>query len=154
MSAVLERLRALAAASVDRVQRACQMAECIRAARNYHWVGLYDVTATRIAAIAWTGATPPAHPVFPATQGLSGAAVAAGEPVVAQDVSRDSRYLTTFTGSGAEAVFPVTVDGVIVGTIDVESERTNAFTAEDVEFLQACADTIGALWIDDTVDEL
>jgi uncharacterized damage-inducible protein DinB len=35
---------------------------------------------------------------------------------------------------------------VIVGTLDVESDQRNAFTPEDVSFLEACASTLGALW--------
>jgi len=97
-------------------------------------VGLYDVTATEIRAIAWTGAVAPAFPNFPRSQGLNGAAVTSGQPVIAQDVARDPRWLTTFNTSKAEAIFPVTLHGTIVGTIDVESDRVGAFTSDDEDF--------------------
>ena len=127
--------------------RAREAAEWIRAARGYHWVGLYDVTASHITAIAWTGPTAPAHPTFPRNQGLNGAAVAAAAPVVVQDVRQDVRYLTTFGATLAEAVFPVRSEsGEIVGTIDVESDRTNAFTAPDELFLHQCVEALEPLW--------
>jgi L-methionine (R)-S-oxide reductase len=99
-------------------------------------------------AIAWTGSDAPAYPRFPVSQGLSGAAVATGQPVVVQDVSRDPRYLTTFGSTRAEAIFPVTAlhDGRIVGTIDVESDRVGAFQAEDEAFLRDCALMLRPLW--------
>jgi GAF domain-containing protein len=108
---------------------------------------LYDVTAEEIVAIAWTGAEPPAYPRFPLSKGLNGAAVAAREPVVVQDVRTESRYLTAFGTTCAEAIFPVALDGKIVGTIDVESDRVNAFVLGDEVFLKVCASVLTALWM-------
>src|SRR5438067_2532497 len=93
---ILGNLRDITARADDRTNRAKDAAECIRLGRNFHWVGLYDVTSSEIRAIAWTGVTPPAYPTFPRTQGLNGAAVAEGRPVIINDVRKDPRYLTTF----------------------------------------------------------
>jgi L-methionine (R)-S-oxide reductase len=81
------------------------------------------------------------------TQGLSGAAVATRKPVVVQDVTADPRYLTAFGSTCAEAIFPVAIDGRVVGTIDVESDRTNAFGTQDVEFLKTCTLILSPLWL-------
>lgn len=67
MDLTLYQLGLLANSPGDRATRAHAAAEYIRAARGYHWVGLYDVTDSRISAIAWTGTSPPAHPTFPRT---------------------------------------------------------------------------------------
>ena len=142
----LGRLTAIAVRNDDRVSRAKDAAECIRLARNFHWVGLYDVTSSEIRAIAWTGTTPPTHPTFPRTQGLNGAAVAEGRPVIINDVRKDPRYLTTFGSTLAEAIVPVRTGNRIVGTVDVESDRVNAFTPDDEHFLQQCAVAIASLW--------
>jgi GAF domain-containing protein len=112
----------------------------------YHWVGLYDVTPTHICAIAWTGAVAPAFPSFPRSQGLNGAAVDSGQPLVVQDVRQDPRWLTTFGTTKAEAIFPVRMHGSIVGTIDVESDRVGAFTAADERFLTGAAEVLRPLW--------
>src|SRR5262249_23078498 len=90
------RLEKIARLSEDRHTRAGRAAECIRAARGYRWVGLYDVRTSHIIAIAWTGSTAPAHPSFPRSQGLNGVAVRTGSRIVVQDVREDGRYLTTF----------------------------------------------------------
>ena len=145
---LLSRLNDLATADVERPLKARQAAELIRQARSYRWVGLYDVSSSEIAAIAWTGTAAPAHPRFPVTQGLSGAAVATRQPVIVQDVTQDSRYLTAFGSTRSEAIFPVAVaeSGPIVGTIDVESDRVNAFGAEDEAFLGRCAQILMPIW--------
>jgi putative methionine-R-sulfoxide reductase with GAF domain len=73
--------------------------------------------------------------------------VASSAPVIVQDVTQDARYLTTLGSTKAEMVVPVrSVDGRVVGTIDVESEQLGAFTADDRRFLEACAEVILPLW--------
>jgi putative methionine-R-sulfoxide reductase with GAF domain len=142
-----ERLRDLASAKQDRRKRAAEAAEYIRAARGFHWVGLYDVGPSQISAIGWSGAAAPAHPNVPRHQGLNGAAVASREPVVVQDVRTDPRYLTTFGNTLAEAIFPVrAANGAVVGTIDVENDRPNSFTPDDERFLASCGEALAALW--------
>ncbi|MGH9240207.1 MAG: GAF domain-containing protein [Vicinamibacterales bacterium] len=88
----------------------------------------------------------PAFPAFPRRHGLNGAAVVEQRPIVINDVRNDSRYLTTFGTTLAEAIVPVQLRETIVGTVDVESDRVDAFTAEDVLFLQRCAQALAPLW--------
>ena len=66
-----------------------------------------------------------------------------------QDVSTDPRYLTTFESTGAEAIFPVVSPstGEVIGTIDAESDRKNAFTLDDDAFLSECARVLLPLWV-------
>ena len=121
--------------------RARRAAELVRAARNYRWVGIYDVGDERIEILGHTGPDAPAYPSFDATQGLSGEAVRRRTTVVSNDVSKDARYLTTFSSTGSEAIVPVlgAETGIVIGTLDVESERTGAFGPDDEAFLEACA---------------
>ena len=137
------------ASATNRSDRALRVAELIRAIRGFHWVGLYDVTPTDIFAIAWTEKDAPAFPRFSINQGLNGAAVAARQHIIVQDVTKDSRYLTTFGSTRAEAIFVIASpsDGRIVATIDVESDRVNAFTPDDESFLSSCVQMLRPLWI-------
>ena len=146
MNDVYANLRAILDDRLDRLSKARALALALEDARGYHWVGLYDVTATEIRAIAWTGALAPAFPNFPRSRGLNGAAVSSGQPLIVQDVAQDPRWLTTFSTSKAEAIFPVTVRGVVVGTIDVESDRVAAFTKADEDFLRDAAMVLRPLW--------
>ena len=149
MDAILVQLRSILSAPEERTRKAHRAAEAIRDARGYRWVGVYDVAATEIVAVGWSGAVAPAFPRFPIDQGLNGAAVRSARPVVVQDVSGDRRYLTTFGSTGAEAIFPVlsSSTGEVIGTIDAESNRTNAFTPDDEAFLSACARALVPLWL-------
>jgi L-methionine (R)-S-oxide reductase len=124
-----------------RAEKAVQITELVRQAGGYRWVGLYEVTEREIAAIGWSGPGAPAHPRFPVTQGLSGAAVAAGRAVVVNDVTADPRYLTAFASTLSEAIVPVLDPGTgtVVGTLDVESAERDAFTDADRQALERVA---------------
>jgi putative methionine-R-sulfoxide reductase with GAF domain len=124
-----------------------EAAELIRRAGHYRWVGLYEVTETEVRAIAWTGTVAPAFPRFPRDKGLNGVAVNTRDAVISQDVANDPRYLTAFATTGAEAIFPVLGDaGFVIGTIDVECDRLNAFSPEDELFLRSCSVALRPLW--------
>ena len=66
----------------DRVARAQQAIDLIRPLGPYRWAGLYDVLATEIAVIAWSGPEAPTHPRFSIAKGLNGACVSSREPVI------------------------------------------------------------------------
>ena len=141
-----EELVAMSSAAEARERRAERIAGAIRRFGGYRWVGVYDVTDDEIAAIGWDGPAAPTYPRFPRSQGLCGAAVAAGRPVVVGDVASDPRYLTTHTTTQSEIVVPIFDDGAVVGLIDVESERPNAFGDADSELLERCAAVIVPVW--------
>jgi GAF domain-containing protein len=136
------------ASDLGRAEKAVRVATLIRQAGGYRWVGLYAVADHEITAIGWSGPGAPAHPRFPVTQGLSGAAVATGRAVVAGDVTADPRYLTAFASTRSEAIVPVVepCTGTVVGTLDVESAERNAFTDADRQALEGCADALRGLF--------
>jgi L-methionine (R)-S-oxide reductase len=108
---------------------------------------LYDVLASEIAVIAWSGPQAPTHPRFPIARGLNGACISSRKPVIVQDVASDERYLTTIDGTRGEMIQPVFAQsGTVVGTIDVESDRVNAFSSRDEELLAVCAENLFWLW--------
>jgi L-methionine (R)-S-oxide reductase len=145
--AVLGGIHDVLASDLGRADKAVRIAALIRQEGSYRWVGLYAVTDKEITVIGWSGPGAPAHPRFPVTQGLSGAAVAAKGAVVVNDVTADPRYLTAFASTLSEAIVPV-VDpdtGTVVGTLDVESAERDAFTDADRRALERCAATLTGL---------
>ena len=145
-----EELRRILATPEPREAKAKQIAALIRQAGSYRWVGLYDVGAEEIAVVAWSGPAAPTHPRFPMTMGLNGAAVRSGEVVIVGDVTRDPRYLVTHGSTRSEMIVPAKLapSGTVVGTIDVESERANAFDDGDRAFVEQCAAELVPLFRD------
>jgi L-methionine (R)-S-oxide reductase len=124
-------------------KRMREVAEMIRAARDYRWVGIYKIVKEEFVVMAGTGDEPPAYPRFPITQGLCGAALESRKPVVVGDVRRDPRYLPTFHTTRSEIIVPmVNEDKDIRGMLDAESDKANAFGDEDRQFLERAAGLI------------
>jgi GAF domain-containing protein len=143
----IDTLRSLDKGDGDRAVKAQRAIELIRRLGSYRWAGLYDVLAREIVVIAWSGPEAPTHPRFPIDKGLNGACVASRKPANVQDVVSDPRYLTTIGGTRGEMIQPVLdQSGVVVGTIDVESDRVNAFSTRDEELLALCAENLLWLW--------
>ena len=124
-------------------KRMKQVAEMIRAARDYRWVGIYKIVKEEFVVLAGTGNEPPTYPRFPTTQGLCGAALESRKPIVVGDVRREPRYLPTFHTTRSEIIVPMMNEHRdIRGMIDAESDKVNAFGDEDRQFLQRAAGLI------------
>jgi L-methionine (R)-S-oxide reductase len=138
---VLRRIDDVLGSGKGHSEKAVQIADLVRQAGSYRWVGLYEVTEQEIVALGWSGPGAPAHPRFPVSQGLSGAAVAGRRAVVVNDVTADPRYLTAFASTLSEAIVPVLDPGTgaVVGTLDVESGERDAFTDADRQALERVA---------------
>jgi len=132
----------------EREQKAKLIAEKIRDAKGYSWVGLYDVTEKDIHLISYAGRSEPTFTSFPIDKGLNGRANLEKRTVIVNDIDIDEDYLLTFSDTQSEIVVPVfdTDDKTVKGTIDVESEQENEFDKEDASFLEECAISIQLLW--------
>jgi len=148
MNNTLNQIRTTAMGGGSRAEKAKHLAEGIRNLGNYRWVGIYDVGAEEVSILAWSGPGAPEFPKFPVTKGLTGAAIAEKKTVIAGDVRNDPRYLTAFGNTLSEIIVPVlSPGGGVVGTVDVESERANAFTDCDREMIQQCIAAALPLWL-------
>jgi GAF domain-containing protein len=117
-----------------------EVAEMIRAAGGYRWVAFYKVTKKEFVILTETGDEPPAYPRFPITQGLCGAALESGKTIVVGDVRKDPRYLPAFHNTRSEIIVPMVNEHKrIVGMLDAESDKLNAFATEDRQFLERAA---------------
>jgi len=148
----LEKLRALAseAAAGNPKETFQRIADFLKKSGDYRWVGLYEVdhAAGLVKNIVWSGPEAPSYPVFPLTKGLTGSAISFARTVNIGDVASDPRYLTALGSTRSEIIVPVfDVSGkIVIGTLDVESERENAFNAATQSLLELCAKTIQPLW--------
>jgi phosphoserine phosphatase RsbU/P len=76
-------------------------------------------------------------------EGITGAAAATRQPILVGDVRSDPRYLIALDAVRAELAVPMLVRGKLVGVIDLESTRLNAFTEQDKALLTLIAGRIG-----------
>ncbi len=72
-------------------------------------------------------------------EGVTGAAAASRQPVLVGDVRKDPRYLSAVDAVRAELAVPMVARGRLVGVIDVESTRADAYTEDDRALLRVIA---------------
>lgn len=80
--------------------------------------------------------------VFPAGEGITGAALAEGRPVLVADVTKDGRYIAGMTGGRCEMAAPLIVEGEVVGVLDAEADAVDGFDEEDLSLFQIFASDV------------
>lgn len=113
-------------------ERAARAADLVRRVTGARWVGIYTVTGTVVACDGWSGPGAPAHPSFAVTEGLTAHAIRTGALGLSNDLSRDPRYLANQEDSGSELHRSDPGRGRVAGTLDVESDRTGAFSGSSI----------------------
>lgn len=150
MLSLLSRFRELAstAPSLETLQTGI-VAAIAKELPRYSWSGFYmlDPADSQTLLLGAFNGEPTPHVRIPVTQGICGAAVAAEETVVVDDVNADPRYLSCSILTKSEIVVPIRAHGRVVGEIDIDSHTPAAFTAIDRSFLELAALIVGA-WME------
>jgi len=81
---------------------------------------------------------------IPLGEGIVGAAAARREPVVVADVTRDARYLNALDAVRSELAVPMMARGKLVGVLDVQSTRVNAYGEQDKSMLSLIASRVAS----------
>ena len=76
--------------------------------------------------------------------GIVGYTVSKGEPRITQDVGQDTFHFKNplLPNTRSELALPLIVAGEIIGALDVQSDKENAFTPDDIKTLQLIADQL------------
>lgn len=80
-------------------------------------------------------------------EGLTGTAALDRQPVLVNDVRKDSRYLNALDAVRSELACPMVARNRLVGVIDIQSTRLNAFSEYDRSLLRLIASRV-AIMID------
>ena len=143
---VIAQLGVIATGEGSREERAARAADLVRQATGARWVGIYTVTGAVVTCDGWNGPGRPAHLSFAVTEGLTAHAIRTGALALSNDVSRDPRFLANQEDSGSELIVPILVGGRVVGTLDVESDRTGAFSGPAILDYERLANALCQLW--------
>lgn len=76
--------------------------------------------------------------------GIVGYVTATGRPRIALDVGTDAVFFDNpdLPGTRSEIALPLLIGGQIIGALDVQSEKENAFSAEDMTVLETLANQV------------
>ena len=118
-----------------------EIAELVQRTCKYRWVGVYKIKRHDFVIEAATNKMKPACPRFPITQGLSARATEERKTVMVPDVRKEPCFLPNFWSTKSEIIVPIIDDehDRVLGVINVESAKANAFGKSDRDFLEGVA---------------
>jgi sigma-B regulation protein RsbU (phosphoserine phosphatase) len=76
-------------------------------------------------------------------EGITGTTAALRQPVLVSDTRKDPRYLNALDAVRAELAVPMLARGKLVGIIDLQATRLNAFSEQDRALLALIANRVG-----------
>lgn len=126
-------------------------AEAIHQSFGYYHVGLYlldEATGEAVLRAHVGGHSESEHPNFrqPADVGMIGYVALHGQPLLANDVAQEPRYvnvLPEYEKVAAELSVPITHAGQVLGVLDVQHLECGAFGPDDVQAMETLAVQVG-----------
>ena len=105
---------------------------------HYAWVGIYILEGSELVLGPYLGKPSP-HTRIPLNRGICGAAASEKATIIVDDVNSDPRYLACSLETRSEIVVPILLGDLVLGEIDIDSDKPAAFTAADRELLEKVA---------------
>jgi putative methionine-R-sulfoxide reductase with GAF domain len=117
------------------------VAKLLESGRHYFAITIYLVAGERVLSVASAGPKSGCDSMR-LGEGNVGQAAKTGIRKVVPDVSRDPQYVKVFAETRSELVMPIKIAAHVIGVIDVESERENAFAYQDRVLLEKVANVM------------
>lgn len=136
--ALLRALERALAASGDAGAALERTVDLLHRSRGYFWVGIYARQGKEMVRQAFRGPVPPCLG-FRLGQGNVGTTGQTGRTRIIPDVRHDPTYQMCFAETRSEVVVPIRLGSAVVGVIDVESDRLDAFPPGEAALLEAVA---------------
>lgn len=124
-----------AASAVDAMQAAVAL---LKEQPDYSWVGIYLLDGNELVLGPYLGKPSP-HTRIPLGRGICGAAATEKATIIVDDVNADPRYLACSIETKSEIVSPIMANGVVLGEIDIDSDKHAAFGDDDRKLVEAVA---------------
>jgi sigma-B regulation protein RsbU (phosphoserine phosphatase) len=78
-------------------------------------------------------------------EGIIGNVALTGDPVISPDVRNDPRYINARERTRSEMVAPIISNDEVIGVFDLESDRLNAYTHDDLQVLLLLASQVAII---------
>jgi L-methionine (R)-S-oxide reductase len=109
--------------------------------RGYFWIGIYLAAGDKVIRQCFRGPLPPCHS-FALGVGNVGTTGQTGITKVIPDVSADPTYSMCFLETKSELVQAIKIGSRILGVIDLESDKLDAFSIQEQVLLEQVAELL------------
>ncbi len=106
----------------------------LRKIPGYDWTGIYVVKGGKLVLVSYDGEKTD-HDVISLGDGLCSLAIVRNDVVNEFDVRSNDKYLACFPSTRSELVVPIRFEGKAIGELDIDSDKTGAFSDRDEKFL-------------------
>lgn len=145
ISPVLAAIAECATCNADRNELARVVVEAVaKHLPQATWTGIYWLEGDTLALGPFVG-PPTEHTRIPVGTGVCGTAVAEDRDQVVPDVRERPNYLACSATTRSEIVVLLRSAGRVVGQLDLDSDRVNAFSEDDHAFLKLVGGALGSL---------
>ena len=134
---IYEQIRASLNKESDEIANMANVAACLWETFRFWWVGFYRVRGEELVLGPFQG--PLACTRIQKGRGVCGTAWVEGRTIIVPDVEAFPGHIACSSASRSEIVVPIVRNGAVVGVIDVDSERLNAFDETDALWLERIA---------------
>jgi len=112
---------------------------------HFHWTGFYCVTAPNMLSV---GPYQGGHGCIwiPFSQGICGAAARSRKTQWIRDVHTREDHIACSSKTNSEIVVPLLSHDEVIAVLDVDSDILNAFSKEDVVFLESVAELVSSYY--------
>ncbi len=139
--ALLDRVRTTLANELDLTTILRTVVEAIVETFGYTLVSLYLLHGNRLLLQHQVGYTT-VIPEIPISEGVSGRVVRTGQPLLIEDARADPSFLGAMEEIISEVCVPLSIEGRVIGTLNVESFRGVTLTEADLALMTALSETV------------
>jgi GAF domain-containing protein len=119
----------------DKMQAICDLLDA--RLDNYDWTGFYlsDIEKRMLHLGPYTGEVTE-HTTISYGKGICGQAAEAEKTFLIEDVTAEKNYIACSIHVKSEIVVPIIKNGIVVGQIDIDSNKVAAFSDQDRRLLE------------------
>ena len=132
--ALIPQIEALIKAEKDLIANLANTAAALHQAFGFFWVGFYLVKDDELVLAPFQG--PIACTRIKRGKGVCGLAWEKAETIIVPDVEQFPGHIACNSDSKSEIVVPLISQGIVIGVLDIDSNRLNDFDETDKKYLE------------------
>ena len=118
----------------DSLQLVCEFLQ--KNVVGYDWVGFYFHDKNKHLILKSYSGLKTEHTKIQFGKGICGQTAESNKPIIVDDVSSESNYISCNINVKSEIVVPIFVNNKNIGQIDIDSNTPSRFTNQDLNFLK------------------
>jgi GAF domain-containing protein len=131
---ILPQINALLEGEPDLVANLANVTAALKEQFNWFWIGFYLVKENELVLAPFQG--PVACTRIKKGRGVCGTSWAQSKTLIVPDVEKFPGHIACSNLSRSEIVVPIIRNAEVVGVLDVDSEKLNAFNEVDQQYLE------------------